>query len=51
MGKFAKKAPIVVAQKQAANVMKTLQGSHIKSVGTVRNYEEALSRVAQYANK
>ena len=51
MGKFAKKDPIVVAQKQAANVMKTLQGSHIKSVGTVRNYEEALSRVAQYANK
>ena len=51
MGRFAKKDPLVVARKQAANVMKTIQGKHIKSVGTVRNYEEALSRVAQYANK
>jgi integrase len=50
MGKFAKKDPLQVAQKQAANVMRTMQGTHIKSVGTVRNYEEALSRVAQYAN-
>ncbi len=51
MGKFAKKDPVEVAQKQASNVMKTIQGTHIKSVGTVRNYEEALSRVAQFANR
>lgn len=51
MGKFAKKDPLVVAKKQAANVMKTIQGKHLESVGTVRNYEEALSRVAQYANR
>lgn len=51
MGKFAKKDPVAVAQKQASNVMKTIQGTHIKSVGTVRNYEEALSRVAQFANR
>lgn len=51
MGKFAKKDPIVVAKKQASNVMRTIQGTHIKSVGTVRNYEEALSRVAQFANR
>lgn len=50
MGRFTKKDPIEVAQKQAANVMKNIQGKHIKSVGTIRNYEEALSRVAQYAN-
>lgn len=51
MGKFAKKDPVQVAKKQASNVMRTIQGKHIQSVGTVRNYEEALSRVAQYANK
>lgn len=51
MGKFAKKDPVEVAQKQASNVMKNIQGTHIKSVGTVRNYEEALSRVAQFANR
>jgi integrase len=51
MGKFAKKDPLEVAKKQAANVMRTIQGTHIKSVGTVRNYEEALSRVAQYVNQ
>lgn len=51
MGKFAKKDPLVVAKKQAANVMKSIQGKHLKSVGTVRNYEAALSRVAQYANR
>lgn len=32
--------------KQAANVMKQLQGTVIKSVGTVRNYEQALKNVA-----
>ena len=51
MGKFAKKDPVAVAQKQAANVMKLLQGTHIKSVSTTRNYEQALSRVAQFANR
>lgn len=51
MGKFAKKDPVEVAQKQASNVMKTIQGTHIKSVGTVRNYEDALSRVAQFVNR
>lgn len=50
MGKFDKKDPLAAAQKQAANVMRTMQGTHLQSVGTVRNYEEALSRVAQYAN-
>lgn len=34
--------------KQAASVMKQLQGTHIKSVGTVRNYELALTRVATF---
>jgi integrase len=48
---MGKKDPVAVAKTQAANVMKTIQGIHIKSVGTVRNYEEALSRVAQYANR
>lgn len=33
-------------QKQAAAVMKQLQGTVIKSVGTVRNYEQALRNVA-----
>ena len=32
--------------KQAAHVMKQLQGTVIKSVGTVRNYEQALKNVA-----
>ena len=43
MGKFAK------ASKQAASVMKELQGGVLQSVGTVRNYEQALTRVAEYA--
>lgn len=42
MGKFAKPA------KQAASVMKKLQGSHIRSVGTVRNYEERLKQITAY---
>lgn len=33
---------------QAAAVMKNLQGSILRSVGTVRNYEAALTRVAQH---
>jgi integrase len=42
MAKFAK------ASTQAASVMKRLQGSHLKSVGTVRNYEQRLTRIAAY---
>ena len=34
--------------KQAASVMKKLQGTHIKSVGTVRNYEERLLQIATH---
>ena len=51
MGRFAKKDPIAVAQKQAATIMKMLQGKQLKSVSTVNNYEAALSRVAQFANR
>jgi integrase len=43
MAKFAS------AKTQAASVIKILQGSTLKSVGTVRNYEQALTRVAEYA--
>jgi integrase len=43
MGKFASPA------KQAASVLKALQGDKIQSVGSVRNYEEALKQVAEYA--
>lgn len=51
MAKFAKNVdPVAVAKTQAANVMKSLQGDVLKSVGTIRNYEQALSKVAQYAN-
>lgn len=42
MAKFAKPA------KQAASVMKRLQGTHIRSVGTVRNYEQRLERITAY---
>lgn len=42
MAKFAKPA------KQAASVMKSLQGTHIRSVGTVRNYEQRLVRITAY---
>jgi integrase len=35
-------------KKQVTSVIKELQGSVIKSVGTVRNYEAALTRVASY---
>lgn len=41
-GKFSKPAH------QAAAVMKNLQGSILQSVGTVRNYEAALTRVAEH---
>ena len=39
MAKFAKPA------KQAASVMKLLQGGHIRSVSTVRNYEQRLKQI------
>lgn len=42
MARFAK------AEKQAADVIKRLQGSILKSVGTVRNYEQALTQVCHY---
>ena len=42
MAKFAS------ATKQAASVAKILQQSALKSVGTVRNYEQALVRAAEY---
>ncbi|WP_230982025.1 site-specific integrase [Pseudomonas sp. Bc-h] len=42
MAKFAKPT------KQAASVMKKLQGTHIRSVGTVRNYEQRLIRITAY---
>lgn len=42
MGKWAK------ADKQAASVMKELQGEHVKSVRSVANYEAALKNVAQH---
>jgi integrase len=42
MAKFA--SPI----KQAVSIMKQIQGTDIKSIGTVRNYQSALTRVAEY---
>ncbi|MPW28251.1 site-specific integrase [Agarivorans sp. B2Z047] len=45
------KNPIKAGKQQAATVMKRIQGSVLRSVGTVRNYEEALSRVAQFTNR
>ena len=51
MAKFAKNVdPKAVAEKQAANVMKQMQGKNLSSVGTVRNYEERLTIVAQHVN-
>ena len=51
MAKFAKNVdPKAVADKQAANVMKQMQGKNLSSVGTIRNYEERLSIVAQTVN-
>lgn len=44
MARFS--SPEKQGQKQAAAVMKQLQGSVIKSVGTVRNYQQALRNVA-----
>ena len=51
MAKFAKNVdPQAVAERQAANVMKQVQGNILSSVGTVRNYEERLTIVAKHAN-
>ena len=51
MAKFAKNVdPRAVAEKQAANVMKQIQGKYLTSVGTIRNYEERLAIVARYVN-
>ena len=36
---------------QAAHVMKALQGHHLRSVGTVRNYEQGLTRVAEWTQQ
>ena len=36
---------------QAAHVMKSLQGHHLRSVGTVRNYEQGLTRVAEWTQQ
>lgn len=42
MAKFASPA------RQSASVIKQMQGGALASVGTVRNYEQALTRVAEY---
>ena len=36
------------AARQATGVIKTLQGDILRSVGTVRNYEQGLTRVAEW---
>lgn len=46
MAKLRFSSPEKQAAKQAASVIKRLQGNQIKSVGTVRNYEQALKNVA-----
>nr|QIF59447.1 site-specific integrase [Providencia sp. 1701011]QIF63481.1 site-specific integrase [Providencia sp. 1701091] len=46
MARFsAKKSDREIAKRQAANVMKSLQGHIFQSVGTVRNYQTALTRI------
>lgn len=51
MAKFAKNVdPKTIAEKQAANVIKKIQGKYLSSVGTARNYEERLTIVAEYVN-
>ena len=34
--------------RQAASVMKALQGDTLRSIGTVRNYEQSLTRVSEF---
>jgi integrase len=46
MGKFSNRTPEQQGQRQATSVMKEMQGDKIASVGTVRNYEQALKSVA-----
>jgi len=46
VGKFSSRTPEQQGQRQAASVMKEMQGDKISSVGTVRNYEQALKSVA-----
>ena len=36
---------------QATHVMQQMQGTALRSVGTVRNYEQALNRVAEWAQR
>ena len=49
MAKFSvKKTDREIAKRQAANVMKILQADVFRSVGTVRNYQAALTRIALY---
>lgn len=42
--------PQAVAERQASNIMKSLQGSVINSVKTVKNYEERLTVIAKTIN-
>ncbi|MGM3159164.1 site-specific integrase (plasmid) [Dickeya undicola] len=42
------KARFAAANRQAAAVMKAMQGHTLRSVGTVRNYEQALTRVGEW---
>ena len=37
--------------RQAASVMKQLQGDTLRSVGTIRNYEQSLTRVSEFLQK
>lgn len=37
--------------KQSASVMKSLQGTILESVGTVRNYEQALTRICEWTQQ
>ncbi|EOV6195090.1 TPA: site-specific integrase [Klebsiella quasipneumoniae] len=49
MAKFSvKKTDREIAKRQASNVMKILQADVFRSVGTVRNYQAALTRIALY---
>ncbi len=43
-----KMAKFASAARQAAGVIKPLQGNILRSVGTVRNYEQGLTRVAEW---
>jgi integrase len=47
------KDPEIIAKKQAAKVIKRVQGRNniVQSKGTARNYEAGLTRVAKYVNK